>query len=463
MPCIRERGANKAVNGNMMRNVLLATVLVALSGCGGLYNSPKVVAGESAVGEVRVIGIDANSVRVANQSVYRPRTLPAVFARSAGTAGSAIGAGAIPEPAFMPEDRPARLATRLPPPYQPGNYKIGVGDVLVLATRDTGSTVEALTGLLAAQNRRQGYTVQDDGAITIPEVGRVRLAGLSLEEAEAEVFEALVGNQIDPTFSIEIAEFNSQRVSIGGAVRTPRTVPLALKPTTLTEALAAAGGATVKDRNYASIRLFRDGSLYQIPLQSYLDDPALQKIVLKDGDAVFVDTEFDLDKAQGYFAQQIQLATFRQSARDTALRQLQTEVGLRRGELEEQRETYRARVDLDAVARDYVYIAGEVGVQNRFTLPFERKATLADALFDKTEGVPNRTGNVAELYVLRGSAGGLGVDAWKLDALNAANLVLATRFELRPNDIIFVAEQPVTALDRLVSQLAPTLSLARSF
>jgi len=446
-----------------MRNFLLAAGFAALSGCGGLYNSPKVVAGESAVGEVRVIAIDSMSVGVANQSDYRPRTLPAVFARSAGTAGSAIGAGAIPEPAFVPEDRPARLATRLPPPYQPGSYQIGIGDVLLLSTRDTASTVEALTGLLAAQNRRQGYTVQDDGAITIPEIGRVRLAGLTLEEAEAEVFEALVGNQIDPTFSIEIAEFNSQRVSIGGAVRTPRTVPVTLKPTNLAEALAAVGGVTVKDRDYASIRLFRDGSLYQIPLRSYLETPALQKIFLKDGDSVFVDTEFDLDKAQGYFTQQIQLATFRQSARDTALRQLQTEVDLRRGELDEQRQSYRARVDLDAVERDYVYIAGEVGVQNRFTLPFERKASLADALFDKTEGVPNRTGNVSELYVLRASADGRGVDAWKLDALNAANLVLATRFELRPNDIIFVAEQPVTALDRLVSQLAPSVALARSF
>jgi len=446
-----------------MRNFLLAAGFAALSGCGGLYNSPKVVAGESAVGAVRVIAIDSMSVGVANQSDYRPRTLPAVFARSAGTAGSAIGAGAIPEPAFLPEDRPARLATRLPPPYQPGSYQIGIGDVLLLSTRDTASTVEALTGLLAAQNRRQGYTVQDDGAITIPEIGRVRLAGLTLEEAEAEVFEALVGNQIDPTFSIEIAEFNSQRVSIGGAVRTPRTVPVTLKPTNLAEALAAVGGVTVKDRDYASIRLFRDGSLYQIPLRSYLETPALQKIFLKDGDSVFVDTEFDLDKAQGYFTQQIQLATFRQSARDTALRQLQTEVDLRRGELDEQRQSYRARVDLDAVERDYVYIAGEVGVQNRFTLPFERKASLADALFDKTEGVPNRTGNVSELYVLRASADGRGVDAWKLDALNAANLVLATRFELRPNDIIFVAEQPVTALDRLVSQLAPSVALARSF
>lgn len=66
----------------------------------------------------------------------------------------------------------------------------------------------------------------------------------------------------------------------------------------------------------------------------------------------------------------------------------------------------------------------------------------------------NRTGNIAALYVLRASQGGSGVTACHLNALNAANLTLATRFELRPNDVIFVAEQPVTAMDRLVGQPA---------
>ncbi|OIP82350.1 MAG: sugar transporter, partial [Rhodobacterales bacterium CG2_30_65_12] len=344
----------------------------------------------------------------------------------------------------------------------PGAYHIGIGDVLVLATPNSAGTVEALAGLLAAQNRRQGYTVQDDGAITIPEVGRVRLAGLSLEEAEAEIFQSLVAKQIDPTFSIEIAEFKSQSVAIGGAVKSAKTLPISLQPLTLARALTAAGDITVKDRDYATIRLYRDGKLFQVPLTTYLGDPKIQGLALKDGDAIYVDTEYDLDRAEGYFAQQIQLASFRQTARQTALNQLQTEVNLRRGELAERRQNYLARVDLDAIERDYVYIAGEVGVQNRFTLPFERKASLADALFKETKGVPNISGNIAALYVLRASAGGSGVTAWHLDALNAANLVLATRFELRPNDVIFVAEQPVTALNRLVSQIAPSIVLAQA-
>lgn len=443
-----------------MRTAGVLLLAFSLSACGGLYNSPGVVSGETAAGEVSVVALSAESVEVANRSTYRPRTLPAIFAHSAGLTGSAIGAGALPDPAFEAETRPGDLPTRLPPAFTPGSYRIGVGDVLVLATPKSGDTVAALAGLLAAQSQRQGYTVQDDGAIAIPDVGRVKLAGLALDEAEDAVFQALVSRQIDPTFSLEVAEFNSQKVSLGGSVKSAATLPISLQPLTLASAISAAGGLTVGARDYAAIRLYRDGGLYQIPVARFLSEPSIQSLPLKDGDSIYVDTEYDLDRAQGYFAQQIQLATFRQSARQAALSQLQAEVTLRRNELAEQRSNYLARVDLDAVERDYAYIAGEVGVQSRFTLPFERQASLADALFAETEGVPNATGNIAAIYVLRGGADGKSVTAWHLDALNAANLVLATRFQLRPNDVIFVAEQPVTALDRLVSQLAPSLVLA---
>lgn len=130
--------------------------------------------------------------------------------------------------------------------------------------------------MLAAQNRRQGYTVQDDGAIAIPDVGRVMVAGLTLEEAEAALFQRLLSAQIDPSFSLEIAEFNSKRVSIGGAVGTPTIAPITLTDLTLDAAIALAGGIQTPDLDYASIRLYRDGALYQIPLNDYLSRGELQ-------------------------------------------------------------------------------------------------------------------------------------------------------------------------------------------
>ncbi|SEK96328.1 polysaccharide biosynthesis/export family protein [Roseovarius nanhaiticus] len=441
----------------MLKRLALAISLTALTGCGVAYISPKV---SDAGDDVRVLKLTADSVRVANGAPYRPKELPAVFFANAGSGGGMSAGGGGPAPSIDRQNRPANMEIRLLPEVNPGPYEIGVGDVLLLATKTAGNnTVEELSGLLAAQNARQGYTVQDDGAIAIPDVGRVRLAGLTLEEAEAMLFQRLVENQIDPTFSLEIAEFNSKRVSLGGAVGNPTVVPVGLTPLTLDAALAAAGGIATSDLDYASIRIYRDGTLYQIPLNEYLSRPNVQKSRLVDGDSVFVDTEYELARAQAYFEEQIRLAEFRQGARVQALNALNSEVTLRRNALDESRDNFRAQMEMDAVDRDYVYMTGEFRTPSRFALPFGREASLADAMFE-TGGYTTEKANPNQLYVLRGSPEPGRPDlvtAWHLDASNASNMILATRMQLRPNDVVFIAEQPITRWNRALQQFVPSL------
>ena len=158
-----------------------------LGACGSAYISPKVNPSTADVA-VRVVPMTAESVLAANRATsYAPRQLPAAFNQTAGAGAGLRGTGALPEPVLEPQNRPV-LTTRVPPALAPLPYTIGVGDVIVLATKQSTGSVEQLTGLLAAQSRRQGYTVQDDGAIAIPDVGRIKLGGMTLEEAEAEVF-----------------------------------------------------------------------------------------------------------------------------------------------------------------------------------------------------------------------------------------------------------------------------------
>lgn len=443
-----------------MNKLILLVALTALAGCGSVYRSASVTPGVSDGTNVRVVPLSAETVVQANRSSYQPKTLPAVFSMTAGGGTLGRGAGALPQPTFDLESRPGTLDLRVPPAANPGAYQIGVGDVVLLSTPSTGSTVEELSGLLAAQNARQGYTVQDDGSINIPNVGRVRIAGLTIEDAEAALFQKLVENQFDPTFSLEIAEFNSRKVSIGGAVSNPGVVPVSLTPLYLGDALAAAGGVSVEDQDFASVRIYRDGTLYQIPLTTLYERGDLLRTRLVDGDAVFVDTGYELGQAQSYFEQQITLVAARQAARQAALNELQLEVNLRRGQLLEARENYQSRIDLGADDRDYVYLTGEVGKQSRFPLPYDRKATLADAMFAQADGVTVETGDVSQIYVLRASSDPRefgAVTAWHLDARNAANYALSTKFELRPDDIVFVAQQPITKWNRAVAQVVPSL------
>ena len=241
-------------------------------------------------------------------------------------------------------------------------------------------------------------------------------------------------------------------------------MPVTLAPIYLDEALVAAGGIVATDQSETSVRLYRNGTLYQIPMSYLYSDTGRTKMRLVDGDAVFVDTRFDLEQAQDYFEQQLLLAETRQRARQTALEELQTEVALRRANLNDAKDNYIKRVELGEDDREYVYLTGEVSLQSRFALPFGAKAKLADALFDGG-GVAVATGDVSQIYVLRTSSAPKAegeITAWHLDGSNAVNFVVATRFELRPNDIIFVAEQPITRWDRAVSQLVPNFYGATS-
>jgi len=349
--------------------VRLAAILLALSlsACSTVY-VPAEIRSQEEGGNVNVISLSSASLLTANQSTsYTPRRLPAVFGATAGVGAGLRNLGTLPDSPALPELRPTSLELRLPPPVDRGPYVVGIGDVLVLATPAGGGSVEELTGLLAAQNRRQGYTVQDDGAITIPDVGRVQVGGMTLSAAEDSIFDRLIESQIDPSFSVEISEFNSQRVSIGGAVRN--------------------------------------------------------------------------------------------TSRAAALSELQAEISIRRAQLEEERGNFLARLDNGAVDRDYVYLTGEVDQPTRYPMPFGRQSSLADALFE-AGGIAESTGDPGQIYVLRGDDATEVVTAWHLDGSNVANLVLATRFELRPNDIVFVAEQRITRWNRVIQQLVPSLVVA---
>ena len=96
--------------------------------------------------------------------------------------------------------------------------------------------------------------------------------------------------------------------------------------------------------------------------------------------------------------------------------------------------------------------------QRRYALPYSQQANLADALYDDG-GFETETGNPSQIYVLRASTdpGADPSTAWHLDARNAANLILATQFQLRPDDIVFIEEQPITRWNRAFQQFFPSL------
>lgn len=458
-----------------IRALFASLVAVAVAGCGVIYTAPDVKEGAMLGAydtdfDVEVVPLTYETASAANLEPYVPARLPLAFQPGAAkTLSEAAGAGAgslrsLPEPTARPLRRPAEPpAERLPPPGRPEPYRIGVADVVVLSINEP-ATLETLPGLLSAQAKRQGYVVQDDGAIAIPDVGRVKVAGLTLSDAEAEIFQALVSAGIDPSFSLEIAEFNSQRVAVGGMVAQPSLVPITLKPLYLYEALDLAGGVPSDDPESVVVRLYRNGNIYRIPLRRLLDDPRVRHTVLRDGDSIHVGSVFREAEAIRHFEEQLRLRAAQMQ--DIQFRLQMEELRTRREELAAQRlaaerQLFRERLELGAVERHYAYRAGEVRQPGRVALPFERSMSLADVLFsDDGGGMSIGTADYGQIYVLRAPADPArrgALTAYHLDAENAANLAAATMFEIRPNDIVFVAEQPVTSWNRALNQILPSL------
>lgn len=97
--------------------------------------------------------------------------------------------------------------------------------------------------------------VSGDGSITLPYIGVIHVTGLSASQV-ADRITQLLGEQYvrDPHVSVFLREFNSQKVSVIGAVQTPGTYTLA-GPRTIIQVIAQAGG--LRPESGRSILIFR--------------------------------------------------------------------------------------------------------------------------------------------------------------------------------------------------------------
>jgi polysaccharide export outer membrane protein len=85
------------------------------------------------------------------------------------------------------------------------------------------------------------YTVEADGTVAFPLVGRVRAAALTLRGFEAQLRKLLADGFLkNPQLSVAVEQYRSQRIFIVGEVRQPGTYTLT-GGMTLIEALARAG------------------------------------------------------------------------------------------------------------------------------------------------------------------------------------------------------------------------------
>lgn len=136
--------------------------------------------------------------------------------------------------------------------------KIQTSDMLVVNVSSTNTkAAEAFSqnntmrgNQLAAPNV---YTVNDDGSISLPFIGKVKVAGLTRTQAANLIKEELKDYILDASINVGYANF---KVSVIGEVNSPGTFSLETDRITLVEAIALAGDLTIqgKRKNIMVIR-----------------------------------------------------------------------------------------------------------------------------------------------------------------------------------------------------------------
>jgi len=113
------------------------------------------------------------------------------------------------------------------------------------------------------------FRVGTDGSLSLPAVGRVRVAGLTLEAAEIELAAQFKRYVVNPHVTLSIAQFRAEPVFFTGAFKNPGIYYLKGRRT-LVEMLSNVGG--LMPNATRRIRVTRRNERGQIPLSNVIAD-----------------------------------------------------------------------------------------------------------------------------------------------------------------------------------------------
>lgn len=284
--------------------------------------------------------------------------------------------------------------------YAPDAYRIGANDVLHITVWDHPE----MTAPSGPQQSLEanGRVVRPDGTLFYPYVGTLQAAGLTIEELRAAITQRLTKVVNRPQIDVAVLKYGSRKVVLSGAFNDTTQQTITSSPLTLLEAVGKAGVKTL-EADLSSLTLKRDGREYKLDLDSlnHSSDAPLGRIYLKDGD-------------------QLHLA-------------------------------YNDRRQ--------VFVMGEVS-QSR-ALPFKTRDLSLSQVIGTVGGLRQETSDARAVYVIRGVQDLEREPAkiFHLDAQSPTAFVLAERFRLQPQDVVYVGAAGITRWNRFISQLFPSANL----
>jgi polysaccharide export outer membrane protein len=127
-------------------------------------------------------------------------------------------------------------------------------------------------------------TVNQEGEITIPFIGKVKVSSKNISQVETTIVKSLQGRANDPQVIVQNINNNSSLATIIGEVNQSKQMPLTPKGERVLDAIAYAGGLK-QPVNKTTIQIARQGEIQSLALESIIQDPK-QNITLQPGDVI---------------------------------------------------------------------------------------------------------------------------------------------------------------------------------
>jgi capsular polysaccharide export protein len=294
-------------------------------------------------------------------------------------------------------------------PVSGRSTRVGIGDQLKVSIWEASGD-----GLFSTVDKKQTdiqLVVDATGLIFIPYVGRVRAEGESVESLRSVIQDGLKGKAVQPQVQITVIGEISNSVVVVGDISRPGLYPLSARGAKLLEMIAVAGGA--REATYDTVAtLKRSAQGGTVRLEDLIDHPE-NDIWLAPGDTVLLSHKPRTYAAFGA-VQSTQLVPFK--TRSVTLADALAQVGGLR--------------DMTADAGGvflFRYEVGELAQTLRPGLP----ATLAG-------------NNVPIIY--------------RLDMTRPEAFFLARSFQMKDQDIVYVANHPVAEFGKFLQIIAPLLT-----
>ena len=246
----------------------------------------------------------------------------------------------------------------------------------------------------------QSY-VGSKGNILLGDLGSIPAANRTLEEIHEEISSILVGKGIKPSFQLELTEFLSKKAYLIQKNEFSKVIPLTSDELTLRELIVGHTSSESSKNGLSIVSLKRNGQVFRMTEDQILD-PKTQNIWINHGDQI-------------------------------------------------EKEVLKYKLG-------QVFALSGAGKAHVVSIDPSKRETLADILFAKNGALNNLLAKRSEVYLLRGKNPSV---AYHLDAQNVSRILVAAKTELRPNDIVYVADRPIISFSRTLSEILPLRILLR--